>query len=72
MRVFTARHYAERGIGLCYANSVYPSVRVSRLLDGWTYHGNSFNGLIGSSFEFFVTKGRCVNLRSSPPMGAPN
>jgi len=28
--------------------------------------------LIGSSFYFLVTKGCCVNLGASPPMGAPN
>ena len=31
-----------------------------------------FHHLIGPSFQFFVTKGRCVNLRASPPAGAPN
>jgi len=31
-----------------------------------------FHCLIGSSFLFFVTKGRCVTLMASPLTGAPN
>jgi len=42
--VFTARRYAERGIGLCYGNSVCPSVCPSVCLSVRHTGGSVKNG----------------------------
>jgi len=52
-----------------------PSVRPSH---GWisqrrlNVSSKFFHHLIGPTFWFFDTKGRCVNLTASPPTGVPN
>jgi len=76
---YARQHIAVARMPRQFRLSVCPSVRTSVslshacIVSKWlNVPSKFFHHLIGPSFYFFVTKGHCINLRASPPTGAPN
>ena len=57
---------------ICRTNSVCLSVTRVICIKRLNVLSKFFHHLIGLSFLFFDTKGRCVNLTASPPTWVPN